>query len=264
MHSWSSAEKYPLYFTEFPMLKASLLTHIDEALTVEHKRDIHTNKFSSYDSLKLFDNNSKTQPSDWHYRTKEVTYQCNSNGYRAKEWGEIDWTNAVIVFGCSCTVGVGLAEDETISYYLEQITKRPVVNMGVSASSMQFSFINSTLLAKNFPTPYAVVQLWTNIDRYTIFKEQIIDHIGPWDDNKFYNEIIMNPHQSMLTAAYTSIASRELWKNKCKYYSASFFEPTAHYTESDWVYIDNQARDLVHPGRNSARHMAELIAKNIS
>lgn len=264
MYKWSAAEQYPSYFTEYLMLKANLLTHLNVDESAKRMRDVISNKFSSYDSLKLFNNNLKTQPADWHYRTKEITYQCNSNGYRAKEWNTIDWTNAVVIFGCSCTVGVGLAEDETIAHYLEQIVKKPVVNMGVSASSMQFSFINSTLLSKNFPTPYAVVQLWTNIDRYTVFKGQVIDHIGPWDDNAFYNETIMNPYQSMVNASYTSTASRELWKNRCRYYSASFFEPTAHYTESDWVYIDNKARDLVHPGKESAKQMAELIANNIS
>jgi hypothetical protein len=74
----------------------------------------------------------------------------------------------------------------------------------------------------------------------------------------------MNPYQSMLTAAYTSMSSREFWKNKCRYYYASFFEATAHYTESDWVSIDNQARDLIHPGKGSAKQMADLIAENIT
>jgi hypothetical protein len=263
MVNWSAALPYPGYFKEYPMLKANLLTHLDVETTERLGVDVHTNKFSSYDSLKLFTDNLKTQPADWHYRTKDVTYQCNSNGYRAKEWNEIEWSNAVVIFGCSCTVGVGLAEDETISHQLSKLLNRPVVNMGVSASSMQYSFINSTLLSKNFPAPYAVVQLWTNIDRYTVFEKQLVEHIGPWDDNAFYNETIMNPYQSMMNAAYTSIASKELWKNRCKYYSASYFEPTAHYTESDWVYIDNKARDLVHPGKESAKQMADLIANNI-
>ena len=265
MYNWSGAEKYPEYFLKYPFLKANLLTHLDH--TVLKTFDIPTpisDKFSSSDSPDLLRQNLKTQPSDWHYRTKDVRYNCNSNGYRADEWNTIDWPNAVVIFGCSCTVGVGLAEDETISYQLSTILNRPVINMGVSASSMQHSFINSMLLAKNFTTPYAVIHLWTNIDRFTVFNKRDIEHIGPWDSEHFSESIVMNPYQSMLTAAYTSMSSREFWKNKCRYYSASFFEATAHYTESDWVSIDNQARDLIHPGKGSAKQMADLIAANIT
>lgn len=260
MYNWIAAEKYPKYFLKYPFLKANLLTHHDHAA---FDLNAISNKFSSSDSYDLFKKNLKTQPADWHYRTKDVRYDGNSNGYRANEWDTIDWPSTVVIFGCSCTVGVGLAEDETISYQLSTILNKPVINMGVSASSMQHSFINSMLLSKNFTTPYAVVQLWTNIDRFTVFKEQDIEHMGPWDNGHFFESIGTNPYQSMLTAAYTGMSSREFWKNKCKYYSASFFEATAHYTESDWIEIDNQARDLVHPGRNSAKQMAELIAKNI-
>lgn len=264
MYKWTSAKNYPKYFSEYPFLKANLLTHIDHKICESF--DIpppNSDRFSSTDSQHLFKQHLKTQSADWHYRSKDVRYKCNSNGYRTDEWDNIEWAHAVVIFGCSCTVGVGLAEDETISSQLSTLLDRPVVNMGVSAASMQHSFINSMLLSKNFPTPYAVVQLWTNIDRLTIFKEEEIDHSGPWDSDNFPNSIVTNPYQSMLMAAYTNIASREFWKNKCKYYSASFFEATAHYTESDWVSIDNQARDLIHPGKGSAKQMADLIATNI-
>lgn len=261
MYKLITASPLPDYVTNYRFLKSSVLTYEDDP-TPGHQ--IYSNKFSSHDSPTLFEKNLQTQTDDWHYRSKEVTYKSNANGYRADEWDSIDWKNAVVVFGCSCTVGVGLAEDETVTEQLSKILNRPVVNMGVSASSMQFSFINSTLLSKHFPKPYAVVNLWTNIDRFTIFKNQLIDHAGPWDDTAIYKEYASNTYHSMTEARYISIASKELWKNRCKYYSASFFDQTAHYTESDWVEIDNQARDLVHPGRNSAKQMAELIAKNIT
>ncbi len=259
MHKLHRGLEIPAYVSNYKFLKASLLTYeeiVDNTVT-------HTNKFSSYDSLKLLEENLKTQPADWHYRTKQITYKCNSNGYRSDEWNSINWKKAVVIFGCSCTVGVGLAEDETITHQLSNILNRPVVNIGVSASSMQFSFINSVLLSKNFPTPYAVVQLWTNVDRFTLFKEQQIEHLGPWDTAEIYKEFVNYPYHALTEATYISTASKELWKNRCRYYSASFFNQTAYYTESDWIEIDNKARDLVHPGRNSARNMAELIAKNI-
>lgn len=260
MYTLPGATPLPKYVLEHKFLKASLLTYETDS-TLGQKR--YSNKFSSHDSEKLLIDNLKKQPNDWHYRNKEVVYRCNSAGYRADEWDTIDWKNAVVVFGCSCTVGIGLAEEETVTEQLSTILNRPVINIGVSASSLMFSFINSTLLSKNFPTPHAVVQLWTNIDRFTIFKQHFIDHAGPWDDSALFKEYVNNQYHAMTEARYISMASREMWKNQCKYYSVSFFDQTAHYTESDWIEIDNQARDLVHPGRNSAKQMAELIAKNI-
>ena len=261
MYKLLNASPLPDYVTDYKFLKSLILNYADDA-TPGHQ--IYSNKFTSYDSPALFEKNLQTQPDDWHYRSKEVTYACNLNGYRADEWHLIDWQNAVVVFGCSCTLGVGLAEDETVTAQLSKMLNRPVVNMGASASSMQFSFINSTLLSKYFPTPYAVVNLWTNIDRFTIFKDYKIDHAGPWDDTAMYKEYATNIHHSMTEASYISIASRELWKNRCKYYSASFFDQTAHYTESAWIEIDNQARDLTHPGRISSKKMARLISRNIA
>lgn len=261
MYTLPGATPLPEYVLEYKFLKASLLTYETNDKAGQQR---YSNKFSSYDSEKLFVKNLKKQSNDWHYRNKEVVYRCNSAGYRADEWDTIDWKNAIVVFGCSCTVGIGLAEEETVTEQLSTILNRQVINMGVSASSLMFSFTNSVLLAKNFPTPHAVVQLWTNIDRFTIFKKHLIDHAGPWDESALYKEYVHNRYHAMTEARYISMASREMWKNKCKYYSASFFDQTAHYTESDWIEIDNQARDQVHPGRNSAKQMAELIAKHIS
>jgi len=261
MYKLSTAAPLPEYVTNSKFLKSSLLTYEEDSTP---GRQVYSNKFSSYDSPALFEKNLQTQPHDWHYRTKEVTYQCNSDGYRAPEWSTIDWSNAVVVFGCSCTVGVGLAEDETVTAQLSSRLNRPVVNMGVSASSMKFSFINSALLSKHFPTPYAVVNLWTNIDRFTLFNENDIDHSGPWDNTEIYAEFVKNQYHSMIEATYISTASKELWKHRCRYYSASFFDISAHYTESDWVSIDNRARDLTHPGKESAKQMADLIAANIN
>ena len=222
------------------------------------------NNFADCDSPELYFMNLKTQPKDWHYRSKKIIYNVNSNGYRTKEWKDIDWKESIVIFGCSNTIGIGLAEDETISSQLERLCNRPVINMGVPASSIEFSFQNSVILSEYYPTPYAVVQLWTTIDRCTYFTKDSAERCGIWTPEiSHYRSFVQNEYHSLMHSKFISIASRNLWKDKCKYYDATFFDRTSHYLECDYIKINDRARDLLHPGRNNAKDMALLIYKNL-
>jgi len=283
MYFWKPAKLIPDYIEDNIFLPANFLTHFEydqgenqppkyswnlfsRTASRPFKNVTNTNKFSGSDSPDAFATNLKKKPQDWHYRTKEVVYNVNANGYRAPEWDTIDWKNAVVIFGCSCTAGIGVAEDETISAYLSTILNRPVINMGVGGTSMQFALINSAILSEKFPTPYAVVHNWTTIDRTMLFRKSDINHSGPWDAESagpFYEGFIQDRYNPILYAKYNSLIGKNLWKDRCRYYSISFFEETAHFTESDWIEIDNGARDLIHPGRGSNFEMARKIAENI-
>lgn len=242
---------FPDYFDPPNFFPFNMMTH-------------NSDKFANYDSPDRFLESKNRMPADWHYLKKEIVYKTNSNGYRTAEWKNINWKESVIIFGCSNTTGIGLAEDETISSQLEQIIRRPVINMGVPSSSIEFSFYNSVILSEYYPTPYAVVQLWTTIDRCTYFTEKSAERCGIWTpENSYFKEFVKDDYQSLMQAKFTSIASRNLWKEKCRYYDATFFDRTSYYLECDYIKIDNQARDLTHPGRNNAKEMALLISKNI-
>lgn len=223
-----------------------------------------SNKFANYDSPELFSTNQQKKSKFWHYNSKEIVYNVNSNGYRTKDWKDIDWKESIVIFGCSNTVGIGLAEDETISSQLSLLCQRPVINMGVPASSIEFSFYNSVILSECYPTPYAVVQLWTTIDRCIHFQDLHAENCGIWKpDNSYFKEFIKNEFHPVMQAKFISLASKNLWKDRCKYYSASFFDHTSYYLECDYIKSDNQARDDLHPGRNSAKQMAFLIYENL-
>ena len=247
----------PEYIDLPNFLPTRILCHKDSDNNID-------DRFADFDSPDLYESNLKKAPDDWHYRTKEVRYIMNSNGYRAPEWKDIDWQESVIIFGCSNVAGIGLAEDETIHYYLSVILNRPVIAIGAPGSSISFSFYNSIILSDHYPTPYAVIQLWSTLDRSLFFKDDLIVNGGPWDDqDKFFREYNMSDYNPPVHAKFISTASRNLWKGKCRYYSASYFDRTAYYTDSDFVEIDNQARDLLHPGRSNSITMAKLIAENI-
>ena len=128
-----------------------------------------TLKFIADDSEELYKSNLQIQNSDWHYRTKKVEYKLNSAGFRCPEFDTIDWQNAIVLHGCSQVFGVGIAEDETVTAQLRQLTDRPVINLGKVGASVTYTLANNMLLENNFPKPFAVINHWPSIWRDTIF-----------------------------------------------------------------------------------------------
>lgn len=223
-------------------------------------------EWSGADSPEAYKRNLQTQPANWRYRTKKIYYESNSNGYRAPEWDTIDWANAVVIFGCSMVAGTGLAEDETLTVQLSEILHRPVVNLGVGGSSINFAFHNNLVLDKHFPTPWAVVNMWTTHDRMTVYKHNETDNIGPWDnENKtLFGLRNLDPNNAIIQARMLMDASKRIWEPKTRYYTASFFEETAYYLESDFFTHLRGARDLIHPGPRDVFLAARAIAEKLS
>jgi hypothetical protein len=223
-----------------------------------------SNKFADFDSPDRFNTILKKMSKNWHYKNKKITYDVNKNGYRAPEWEDVDWENSVVILGCSNVMGIGVAEDETVSSQLSQLIGKPVINLGVPGSAIDHSFYNTTILAEYYPTPYAVVNIWTTLDRCSYFNPKNLIKCGPWTPNHpFYKEFSKDDYHAIVTAKMISSACKLIWKNT-RYYESSYFDRTAHYLNCAYVHIDNQARDLVHPGRNSNFEMATLISNNIS
>lgn len=217
------------------------------------------------DSATAFKKNLATQPNDWYYRNKKIIYNFNSNGYRAPEWEYVDWANSVVIFGCSHVTGIGLAEDETISYYMSKILNRPVINLGVAKTGITFSLHNSILLRKNFPMPWGVVQLWSATARIHEYRKNYIMHYGAWDkENEGYmKHWAMHDDNVSNTAYFAKEASSMIWKKKTRYYSASMFEDTAAILECDYIARDSLARDLIHPGKDCTLLAAEHISTGL-
>lgn len=198
----------------------------------------------------------------------------NSMGYRAPEFNEIDWPNSVVIFGCSAVYGTGLTNSETISAQLENFLGRPVINMGVPASSIAYSYINQLALAEQNIVPYAVVNFWTSTKRQTYFIEKdVIAHIGPWVNkegsgikNKLFQKFFelwnfYNCNPDSHSNVYRTSA-KLLWKNSC-YLEYSFFKPTADLFDIRLIEMIDSASDDIHPGMRSAFETAKIIAEDI-
>ena len=218
-----------------------------------------------YDSEELFAENLKTQPEDWYYRTNPVNYTLNLQGYRTQEFDTIDWSNSVVMFGCSQMFGVGVDDKDTLASQLSKLINKPVINMGVIGSSMMFAFHNSIILKEICSKPLAVINMWTNCDR-AVFYGDTIQHCGVWNYESLpYTKVWMdNLNHSNTHAYFISTASKHLWENT-KYYEFTLFDETAKVTNCDLPgFIDcDYARDLSHQGRNTYRTLAFRIANRL-
>jgi hypothetical protein len=218
--------------------------------------------FTGDDSYDLYQSNLKSLPIDWHYRSKPISYQANLDGYRAPEWNSIDWSNSIVMFGCSETLGIGLSLDETISSQLSDMLSRPVVNMGVGGSSMLFALHNNILLLDNFTTPWAVVNNWSSSDRIHSYDFDVIHHYTPWGD---LNNLLLNWNEgpnAQVQAMFISKLAKGLWKDRCRYYECSVFPHTAKSLNCNFFNHDDYARDCLHIGKTTAFNIACDIKKS--
>jgi hypothetical protein len=225
--------------------------------------------FSGGDRKELFEENLKTQPDNWYYRTHKVKYTLNSLGYRTKQFDDIDWKESIVIFGCSYVFGVGVTDEHTISYFLEKLLGRPVINMGIGGSSIQTALHNSIILNDSeYPIPKAVIYLFTNLNRFQLYQNNYVEHHGSWSSSPYILKFLNSDHIIPLNLMTIKMI-RNLWKNKTIYCEYSTFEQeklinildTKIYSE--FVDMDNLARDLSHAGPVSNMKLAKKIYEKI-
>lgn len=229
------------------------------------------NQWCSTDSEEAFNESIKNVPPNWRYHNKIVRYTCNSDGYRTYNWDSINWKEAIVIFGDSCTFGIGLDDEETISYALQKLSGRQVVNLGVPGGSNNLMLNLSSDLKEKFGNPHAVIMNWSTSDRFRFYHEHGYHDAGPWDSfrlskiesvnvTNLWKLTHTNPYHEMCTNYYIGKISRELWKGNTKYISISYFPDAAHYVRADRHFkIDNGARDRVHPGPGNSIEVANYI-----
>jgi hypothetical protein len=243
-------------------------------------------EWHSTDQESLFEKNLKTTPEEWIYRSKKIYYNLNSQGYRCPDWGQIDWTNSILLIGCSVTFGVGLAEEDTLSARLSAITGKSVINLGVGSSSNQLMLYNSFKLLDQNIRPSQVIVLFSDVSRVTHFKEgNAVTHFGNWiypthshhnptsklsmpkfsdHELNFYSHWIYDSN-SDVHGSMSARSIESLWKS----HGINFLGCSAYNGQlSDRYYrlpmVVDKARDLMHPGTMTIREWADSIGKRIS
>jgi hypothetical protein len=218
----------------------------------------------STDSHKEWKRNCKRQPKDWIYRTKQIAYTFNAQGYRSPKWASIDWANSTVFFGCSNVFGVGLDDYDTLPYQYQTLTGNPAVNLGVPGSSNYLNYKNFLYMLETYPKPRAIVNTWTDYSRLTIFGKKTIN-LGSWQITPLYKAWNQYKNHSETWAKII----QDSWRMICKFYNipfieASYFDQSARMFDCHLFEMVDKARDLQHPGIESQRHAALWSAEQLS
>lgn len=117
--------------------------------------------------------------SAWYWTDRPVTYTFNSQGYRCAEFNTIDWANAIVLMGCSNTMGLGISDEDTIAWNLAALLGRPVVNLGIAGGSAMQMWANTVLLLDQQIKPHRLVYIWPSANRVADMGGSH-KHYGPW------------------------------------------------------------------------------------
>lgn len=235
---------------------------------------VGVHKWFDQDSEELFNENLKQLPKEWRYRTKEFDYNINDAGYRTKEFDDINWAKSIVVFGDSTVFGVGLPEEDTISGQMQKRLNIPVINLGAPGSSSLYTLHNSVLLSEAYPTPKAVVSIWTSPYRLPYYTDDRVMHCGNWNYDRFKIGYYWNENKSnaMMQLKLNVMAFREIWKNRTNYYELSIYQTSAKILQCDFVQQIDFARDMRkqksgyyagHPGEKTTQIIAEKVISGL-
>jgi hypothetical protein len=220
----------------------------------------HKDNWVGTDTEELFHQNLKSQPADWPWRNRQIVYKLNSQNYRAPEWSDVDWSNSIVMFGCSQVFGVGVDEDQTLSYYLSQLLNKPVINLGIPGGSSMALWINTEKLLKHRINPLAVIYNWPSANRTA----ELIDNkknlnAGPWILNcpqpRFGKEWVLHPTHGFEYAKYALMSVQRSWSCPQLHYcwdldTARFLGLPRMANKLD------QARDCLHDGPETLKSYA--------
>lgn len=259
----------------YPVNKKKFLYNNPEEKESKNPKNVWD--FIHPDDYDLYQKNLRKQPQYWYYRDNPIKYTVNSQGYRTKEFDQINWKNSIVLFGCSHVFGIGNDDKHTISYYLEELTGIPVINMGINGSSIQSALHNSLVLNNKYETPKLIIYSWTSIIRYLLYDRNWVAYntLGSSIDYENFSliELLRGKRvKKQFNELYNIIGCnllyvnliRNIWKNKSPIYEFSLFENSSDYFDCDYFSnVQDKARDLHHYGQITNKLIAEFIYNKI-
>ena len=180
--------------------------------------------FSGSDSKQLFEENLKTKPDDWYYRTNKIEYKRNSLGHRCNELAHIDLDNYILTIGCSHTEGSGLSIENTYSHMLSKKMNCDYYNLALAGTGIdtmmhnltvwfstvkkhpkllvvqypdvaRFNTIDDKQAATNMTPKYAMISPWTiNTPNLTRIQESFIilgEQIKYFDSKVTFSRVLL-------------------------------------------------------------------------
>lgn len=188
-------------------------------------------------------------------------YTVNSQGYRAPEFDSVDWASSYVIQGCSACFGVGIEQEaDTVASQLGKRLGSPVINLGVSGSSIQFQLINAVKMLEEGIRPKGVFIIWPSPDRYVYLGNEQFHNIGPWSDDKYLDWALDNNAKAQ-SVVYAR-AYMLLWKLA----GVPLITVSHHYVNCELGFTDTYLGDFIdrgtdgqHWGPQMAEHVASVL-----
>jgi hypothetical protein len=237
----------------------------------------------SVDSQQAYNQNSIIEGPQWEYASKKVSYSLNEYGYRTENLDKINWKESVVIIGDGNVFGIGINESDTMCSLLSKKINKPVINLGVPASSHQLMLYNSINLLDNKIKPLAVILLFADPTRYTHFNSEanFIIPLGQWIlQNSTIQHTVRLSKSKAMTDFYTTymqdnnaeeygimsaISTEAVWKaaNVATLSYASYFSAMSNRFKCLLERVD-RSRDLNHPGILTNLLWTEEIYKDLT
>lgn len=147
-------------------------------------------KYKTTDSVELFNKNKKILK-DWRWNTEEIIYNTNKQGarYSVDFSDDFNWSDKIVVFGCSYIFGIGVNQSETVPAFIEKKTNIETVNFGVPAGSNEAIFYNVLWLLSQKIQPKHILVFWTHDSRFVHIENDNAFTMGIWStDVKPYED----------------------------------------------------------------------------
>lgn len=244
----------PAWYTGWPLMPGA------------HERNTSLEWYHS-DSPAQYDTIKKGERADWWANTTPISYQFNSWGYRSPyNYTRNLFESSVVLIGCSQTLGVGLPWAWTVGERLSEMINKPVINLGVAASSPKFAWAQNVRLAQ-WVEPLAVVNLWSGSARTCDWTRDGVEHLGPWTDldrKQHYKTWIANATAVDMDVNLMVSSVDLLWAGRCASLALTPFNDTHTSTLVDYVAAPDAARDGGHWGPVTARLLAEYLAEALA
>jgi hypothetical protein len=210
------------------------------------------------DTKELYEKNLKENYkllSDNNWIDNPFTYKFNGRGFRSDEFTS---NSAVMFFGCSLTIGIGIPWESTWSYLISKSLGLNCFNLGQGGASNDTAY----RLASNWIKlikPKIVVFMNTPGPRSEIivdnkFKEIDVHYREYYNDTMFHDWISTDIN-ALLNQEKNTLAIKQLCNDQ-----GIKFVSHAPFVRGDYFDL---ARDLMHPGINSNAVMAHKILKMI-
>ncbi len=201
---------------------------------------------------------------DIKYSIDTAGYDVNSLGYRSVEFNQVDWANSYIIQGCSQVFGESTMDNNKIvSFYLSELLNAPVINLGVPGAGMDIQYINTLDILEQNIKPKGVFIVYPNLERYTLYSNDIPSHKGGWSEEEFLKWISdgnSRKHNLNLVRGY-----RLLWKlYNIPLYEWSHLPENSDICKTDfeWYrasYMSDRAPDGHHWGQKTIQGVAEKL-----